>query len=95
MNDNSFNAMTQNDSGALSRALGHPAVDTLARSLHIDLQDPVTLNSLLAMARQCVDESLRGAVAQKGMLAQESVLAPSRYERDAIRAYQEEIAAMA
>ena len=87
--------MMQSGSGALSKALGDPAVDDLARRLHINLQDPSTLNSLLAMARQCVDESCGGIVAPKGLLTPVSVPASSRYERDAIRAYQQEIAAMA
>jgi hypothetical protein len=94
MSIKSFTAMTQNGSGVLSRALGDPAVDKLARRLHIDLQDPATLNGLLAVARQCVDGFSEGALVPKGMLAQASSPGPSNYERDAIRAYQE-IAAMA
>jgi hypothetical protein len=94
MNINPFTPMMQNGSSALSRALGDPAVGKIARRLRIDLQDPATLDGLLAMARQCVDGSWGDAVASKSMPAQASHLGQSRYERDAIRAYQE-IAAMA
>lgn len=94
MSINFFTAMTQNGSSVLSKALGDPAVDQLARRLHIDLQDPATVNGLLAMARQCVDGSWADALVPKGMLAQAPHPGPSSYERDAIRAYQE-IAAMA
>jgi len=54
MSINSFTAVRQNGSSVLSRALGDPTVDQLARTLHIDLQDPATVNGLLAMARQGV-----------------------------------------
>ena len=95
MTIDSFAAMTQNGSGVLGRALGDPTVDQLARTLHIDLQDPATLNGLLAMAQQCVNASCGSAVTPtKGMPAQASDHEPSHCERDAIRAYQE-IAAMA
>jgi hypothetical protein len=93
MSNHSFAAMTQNSSSVLSKALGDPAVDQLARRLHIDLQDPATLNGLLAMTRQCVDGSSGGAVAPMGVLAPTSDHESSHYERDAILSYQE-IAAM-
>ncbi|MBZ4210985.1 MAG: hypothetical protein D4R79_01755 [Comamonadaceae bacterium] len=93
MSNHSFAAMTQNSSSVLSKALGDPAVDQLARRLHIDLQDPATLNGLLAMTRQCVDGSAGAASVPKAMYAQASDLGPSHYERDAILSYQE-IAAM-
>ena len=93
MDINSFAAITQNSASVLSKALGDPAVDQLARRLHIDLQDPATLNGLLAMARQCVDGSAGAASVPKAMYAQASDPGPSSYERDAILSYQE-IAAM-
>ncbi len=93
MDINSFVAIPQNDSSALSKALGDPAVNQLARKLHIDLQDPATLNGLLAMARQCVDASAGGALVPKAMLGHASDPGPSRYARDAVHSYQE-IAAM-
>ena len=93
MSNHSFAAMTQNSSSVLSKALGDPAVDQLARRLHIDLQDPATLNGLLAMARQCVDGSAGTALVPKATLAHASDPRPSRYARDAVHSYQE-IAAM-
>ena len=93
MSNHSFAAMTQNSPSVLSKALGDPAVDQLARRLHIDLQDPATLNGLLAMARQCVDGSAGAALVPKAMLAHASEPGPSRYARDAVHSYQE-IAAM-
>lgn len=93
MDINSFVAIPQNDSSALSKALGDPAVNQLARKLHIDLQDPATLNGLLAMARQCVDASAGAALVPKAMLGHASDPGPSRYARDAVHSYQE-IAAM-
>ena len=94
MSINSFTAVTQNGSSVLSRALSDPTVDQLARTLHIDLQDPATVNGLLAMARQCVDGSWGDALTPEGMLAQAPHPGPSSYERDAIHSYLE-IAAMA
>ena len=93
MDINSFAAITQNSASVLSKALGDPAVNQLARRLHIDLQDPATLNGLLAMARQCVDGSAGGALVPKAMLGPASDPGPSRYARDAVHSYQE-IAAM-
>lgn len=94
MKPSSFAAMPQNGSGVMSQALGDPAVDMLARRLRIDLQDPATLNGLLAMTRQYINGSWGAAAALKSMDAQASDPGRSRYERDAIRAYRE-IAAMA
>ncbi len=90
----SFTAITQNSSSVLGKALGDPAVEQLAQRLHIDLQDPATVSGLLAMTRQCVDESWTDAGIPKGMLAAASNPGLSRYGRTAIRAYQE-VAAMA
>lgn len=89
----SFAALSNNDASALNRALADPGVQTLARSMHLNLQDPATRHGLLAMAQQHVDNSPEIDTNQKQMLLQ--VLAPgqSTFTRSAIRTYRE-IAAM-
>ena len=89
MKINPVPAMLQNESGMLKRALGDPRVLNLVRSLHLDLQDPATLNGLLAMTQQYVDASSEVSLGQKQMLALELAPGPSRYARDAIRTYLE------
>ena len=87
MQANSFAAMSRNGSGVLKKALGDPKVGKLARSLHLDLQDPATLNGLLAIAQQYVDASSEVSLGQKQMLALELAPGQSEYARDAIRTY--------
>ena len=87
MQTDSFAAFLQNGSGMLEKALGDPGVGKLARSLHLDLQDPTTLNGLLAMTQQYVDASSEVSLGQKLMLARELAPGQSCYARDAIRTY--------
>jgi len=89
MQADSFAAHLQNGSGTLRRALDDPRVGKLARELHLDLQDPVTLNGLLAMTQQYVDASTEVTLGQKQMLARELAPGQNCYERFAIRTYLE------
>jgi hypothetical protein len=89
MKINPVPAMRQNQSGMLKRALGDPGVLNLVRSLHLDLEDPATLNGLLAMTQRYVDASSEVSLGQKQMLALELAPGQSGYARDAIRTYLE------
>ncbi len=93
MQATSFAAMLQDGSGMLHNALHDPGVETLARSLHLDLNDPATRKRLLAVTQQYVDASSEVSLGQKRMLTQELTPGLSGYSRDAIRTYLQ-IAAM-
>ncbi|MFZ4479998.1 MAG: hypothetical protein ACOYNZ_08930 [Rhodoferax sp.] len=76
-------------SGALTRALDDPQVGTLARSLRLDLEDPVTLNALLAMTQRHVNASSEIDSKHKQMLIRTLTPGQSRHARAAIAAYRE------
>ncbi|MFZ4479879.1 MAG: hypothetical protein ACOYNZ_08315 [Rhodoferax sp.] len=89
----SFSPTLQDQSLLLARALCDPQVVTLAGLLHLDLGDPITRNGLLAMAQQCVDQSLEIDTDSKLMFSRTLTPGQSRYGRNATRSYRE-IAAM-
>ena len=81
--------MTRHSSScALTRALGDPGVGRIARNLHLDLQDPATLNALLAMAQQYVDASPEVSLSLKQLLTRELTPDQSRHAREAVCIYQ-------
>jgi hypothetical protein len=87
MQPNSLAPITKLGSDVLSRALGEPAVERLALALHINLQDPDTLNRLEAMVRQCVNVYPSDDATSNRMHQQASDLERSRNQHYAIRAY--------
>ena len=75
--------------GALDKALEDPRVGSIARSLHLDLQDPATVNQLLAITQKYVDSSSEVSPGQKQLLWGELAPGISRHVRETIRKYLE------
>ncbi len=88
-----FATTSPGGSSALKQALGDPGVARIARTLHLDLRDPATLNGLLAMTQQYVDASPEVGLRFKQLLSRELTPDQSRHAREAVRTYQK-IAAM-
>lgn len=78
-------------SGAFARALRDPRVRRAAKSLNVDLADPVTLQSLFVRARDAVEASapIASGAPEAAPPGVDPETIPNHYVRHAIRAYQD------
>ena len=87
MQGNLFATLPQNGPVLLTRALRDSRVERLARSLGLDLLDPVTLNKLIVMSQQHLDAASGLDPAQKVAISRALTPIQSPHARLAVRAY--------
>lgn len=76
----------------LARALSDPKVEGLARSMNLNLRDPVTLKKLLARAKHTLESSTEVSLSSESMLTEpepsmESDIIPGQFIQHALRTY--------